>query len=661
MSQLENVLSKLQRAVFGSSDIKQLDTLSRLILRLKEEIPDNVSDYISHIISFENKKINLEEIIQSEIPQIYPEFRRIYRYREYKAIAKMIPYVRRALNVITQNVMSPDDYTKGILNMVKFSPVTNNLIRKQVEDLLTDYNFDSLAYDIIFNTLLYGDMFVEVVDENTITTLAKFALTENDQSFKEIAKDLGFNSENGEINFIIEAYKKTANYEKNDPYYRLTEGKKLKRKKETIKLLLHFPGNVIILGNKDFVLGYLVFLEDLSEILTSGNVKQLLGPTRQSTAASLFSSGMTSFYEYDRSVKNFLKTIADKVLNEILNHFKDKSYMEKLKDALENGKKEATNLLYTLIYMKLADRDNLTFSSRIRFVPPNKMVHFRLKMGSEPLFLPYGTSKLYGLEYIARALIALETSILLYRITKSVDRRIFHVERGASRDVQSPIQQIIRALTKRRYGVFSDQFGIDEIPSQISSLEEIFMPMDNGKRYIEVDSLQSGNLNITMEDWRELRDALVAGLDVPPAYLALEQSYETRATLSSENVVFAHTILTYQKEFGEMFTDLLRKLYYIVYNSYLSKDIRIEFRPPIKLLLERYAEMASSFSQLAEVAKNAGIDPVLLFKRFFGEFVPEEESLERSIEKMAGDILRPKTEEEGTLGGGGVGFGIGGF
>ncbi|MEN3039456.1 MAG: portal protein [Candidatus Kryptonium sp.] len=653
MPNLNDVLNRLQKTVLGSSDINQLDTLSKLVLKLKEEIPDNVSDFVTHIISIGDKKFNIEDLIEKEIPQVYPEYKRIYRYREYKAIAKMIPYVRRALHVITQNIISPDDYTKTIINMIKFSSVVDNVVKKQIQEIMTDYKFDMISYDIIFNTLLYGDMFVEIVDENTIHQLAKIALREENESFKEFAIEMEKEYKNGYMEIILENNNiKPVNA---DAYERLLESKKSRRKKDSIKLVQHFPGNVIVLGNKDFVLGYLVFIDDMSELLTAGNLKQLVGPAKQATTLSIFSTGLPSSFEYDKSVRSFLRSLADSILNKIFTHYKiDYTRLNQLSDVIEGSKKEMINLLYTLIYLKTADRNELTLSSRVRFVPAGKMVHFKLKMGSEPAFLPYGTSKLYGLEYIARALIALETSILLYRITRSVDRRIFHVERGASRDVQSPIQQVIRALTRRRYGVFSEQYGIDEIPSHISSMEEIFMPMDNGKRYIEVDVLQSGNLNITMDDWRELRDALVAGLEVPPAYLALEQSYETRATLSSENVVFASTILAYQREFGEMFTELLSKLYYYRYGNTLSKDVRIEFKPPIKLLLERYSEMASSFSQLAEVAKMADVDPVILFKRFFGEFAGDEETLERSVEKLALKLLKPNNEEEtGAIGGGG--------
>ncbi|MDW7973437.1 MAG: portal protein [Thermodesulfovibrio sp.] len=429
------------------------------------------------------------------------------------------------------------------------------------------------------------------------------------------------------------------------------ESKKKKRMKD-IKLVQHFPGNVIILGTRDFVLGYLVFIEDLSEVFTTGNIKQMIGPNKYSSTMSLFSTGLPNQFDYDRTVKAFLSDLADRILGKIFAHYNIKNQdFDQLTQTIENSKKELTSTLYTLIYMKTAMRNEVTISSKIRFVPADKMVHFKLLMGSESAFLPYGTSKLYGLEYIARALIALETSIILYRITRSVDRRIYHIERGASRDVQGPIQQVVRALTKRRYGVFGDQIGVDEIPSHISSLEEIFMPMDNGKRYIEVDALQPGNLNITMEDWKELRDALVSGLEVPPAYLALEQNYETRGTLSSENVVFASTILSYQREFGELFTELLRKLYYHKYGTHLTKDVVVEFRPPIKLLLERYSEMASSYSQLADVAKNAGIDPLALFKRFFGELIEERDNLEISMEKFASKLLGGN-QQQGDMGGG---------
>ncbi len=472
------------------------------------------------------------------------------------------------------------------------------------EKIVENLSLDIHTFNIIYKTLQLGDFFVEIVTEETYKKYMNAVLMEQDT-------------------------RKKLNIE-------VTSVPKLRKKASPVKLKFHHPSNIVVLGFDDVVLGYLVFPNVSTSKLFPGTG---LGVSIYQIPSFGINNAMnidttTDISQTKKRISDFSKKLLTSLLRD---NYDDNKY--------EITKNEVSELILTLL-MNVEDSSNI----EVRFVPAERMVHFKLVPSD---FSPYGQSKLRGIEVAARNLIALENSIVYYRLTRSVDRRIFHVETGRTKDVQDKLQSFIRSLKRQRINV--EGMAIDEIASKIGQFEDIFAPMRDGKRFVEVDTMASQNLNISVSDWTEMRDMLVAGLEIPPAYLGIEQNYETRGTLSQENIVFAVSVLNYQRIFSRYFKELLLKISKYRYGRAI--DIDVQFRAPYKLLLEKYSEMIQSFSGMKDVLDQLGISSKAVFEKFFGNFLDETEKTKSMIDKMKDTVLNPNAQSGGeSIGGGGFGF-----
>jgi len=237
-----NDVKKTYQKETGSQIIEFLNALSSEKLNNKVNGKDKPFDK-----DFENnvKKIleNPDTNLVSDI--LYSDKDRIIHYPQYNLIDDNIPQVAEALNVITDNIISPDDFTKNSLNIFlnneKINLNDNNLdsTLKKIKDLLDNYSLHDKKRKIIRNTLKFGDEFIAVLDLET--ELKKRIITESEQIFKS---NLSYNDiilsdhEAIELESLFNAEK----YNQNNPISILSESKELSKvttswKKEISKLI----------------------------------------------------------------------------------------------------------------------------------------------------------------------------------------------------------------------------------------------------------------------------------------------------------------------------------------------------------------------------------------------------------------------------------------
>jgi len=103
---------------------------------------------------------------QSPTPAMYGQAGRLARYKSYEAIISNITYCFRALNVITDNILSPDDITKQSLDIKPQSyledEVDTESKTKLAEEVIKQIKLEQNLDIIIKNTLSFGDFFVEI-------------------------------------------------------------------------------------------------------------------------------------------------------------------------------------------------------------------------------------------------------------------------------------------------------------------------------------------------------------------------------------------------------------------------------------------------------------------------------------------------------------------
>lgn len=180
-----------------------------------------------------------------------------------------------------------------------------------------------------------------------------------------------------------------------------------------------------------------------------------------------------------------------------------------------------------------------------RYLENWQVTHMRL-LGND-LFLPYGSSMLEPARRIWRMLCMLEDAMLVYRVVRAPDRRVFYIDVSAvdPNDVASYMEAAkatLRATTR------TDQNGNqDQRYNPLDLVEDFFIPSRGGETGTKIDTLSGATNTTATEDVTYIQNKLFAALKVPKAYLNYDESTGAKATLAQEDVRFSRTIGIYQK------------------------------------------------------------------------------------------------------------------
>lgn len=172
--------------------------------------------------------------------------------------------------------------------------------------------------------------------------------------------------------------------------------------------------------------------------------------------------------------------------------------------------------------------------------------HFRL-LGNDA-FLPYGSSVLEGARRIWRQLILIEDAMLVYRVIRSPERRVFYIDVGniPPENVADYLQQAQSSL-KRNAVVDKTTGQVDLRYNPLSVDEDYFLPVRGSETGTRIDSLAGGANTGDIEDVEYIQKKLFAALKIPKAYLGYDEDIGAKATLAQEDIRFSRTIQRIQK------------------------------------------------------------------------------------------------------------------
>jgi len=667
------LLDNLNKLIIGSDKVDDLNKVKQSINRLDTIKTSNeivsFSELVKAIYS-DNMKRNKSNDIYSDMYNFLKDIGfdfsnmtiendRMARYKEYDAIVRKIPYMKRALKVIKQNIMNPEDYSKQSLkiflkNEFDDTELVDNYkyekYEKDLYNLLDKLEIEKYSSSVIYNTLKFGDYFVEILVLPEIMKQAKL-LSESSSLKTILSENIKIKDDTGkekEINFKIDInLGDTAKFLNEDITLSFDDSnivksnldtsknrlKKLKLSSDDIYLNFLPPHQVIRLGDR-FCMGYIV----LKNINSENNDIQGI----DSTVNKLYKQ---------KNVAN----LSRKIIQRIRNKFNE----------IDNMIKTEKDLRYTLARFLATSIDNTQISDvklSMRFVPNELMEHFTIDTSE---FSPYGTSVLYGSEFLAKVVVAIQSSIMIQRLSRSVEKRVIRVDIGATRDARRYITEVKNQFNRRRFSADSNG-TVDDIPSSLSTFEDIYIPVKNGRTPVEFDTLPAvGDISARVDDLKALRDNLVASTDVPPPYIGIEENTESKAQLSQENVIFAATIINYQKEFSNHFTSLLGKINSILNIS--DKDLEIfnkyviSFEPPTSIIMEHKSDYLQNISSVIESLSNLGVSKEYLITKF----IPQIKSWSQQNAKVRENLRKiydnnGKNEEGNESGFGGEEFGSGG-
>lgn len=623
-------------------------------------------------------------------PQVqnYDQSGRIYRYAEYEAITRKISYCQRALDTLTDHIISPDDITKTSIQFLTTDQISddNESVKttmarcKQIEKKL---GIDKKIRKIVRSTLHKGDNFIEIIPSPTgqhaltilheatnqlievkngilnigepINNEFKYEILTEDNKKEEITTKTKVQLEttmfggalmgmpayfaganiSGEKAITQRPYNPPAiskdnhtagnNTKEDEPEFKSKfddpkneEKKKKKLDLKDIFITIHNPKYIIRLETERFktCLGYLVFPK--------------VDPNTVIANSTMMTAGLNSV---DALCADIIKQISVQLKN--------------ANDTISVTKDMKNTILSYLT--SLQRNDDL----KIRYVPPELMNHWR--MNSE-LFYPYGESIFECVNFDCRLLVALKTAATIKQLTYATDKRVISVETGLPRDAKNIIESIKEGLNKKKISV--DSMGsIDNIPSQIPTFETIYIPMRDGKKFVEFDKMEWGmNPQNDTEGLKFLRDNIVANLSVPAAYLGLEENIGSRSLLTVESIIFCRTIIAYQKELSTYLKELFEKIYKLVFEDYETLDaIQVTFQEPKISPYEHQMEYVEQIQRLIEALKTLGVPINWLKKKYLPDIDWDEidkASAEEVIQKELGET---PTDQELMGGIGGLG------
>lgn len=239
----------------------------------------------------------------------------------------------------------------------------------------------------------------------------------------------------------------------------------------------------------------------------------------------------------------------------------------------------------SVINTNIEDSSQSANSDTIRFTP-EQIIHLRLGEMRRS-FLPYGQSIIEPAKTAAYQLRLMEDAMVVYRLTRSSERRVFYIDCMELPDAKANALMDRTKDQFKKKKVFSPRSasglnatGVDERWNPITFDEDIWVPIrrDSATR---IDTLPGGAQLGEIDDALYFRNKLLISLGIPRAYLSQEDINISRMNLSSQDLRFAKTIERLQGILGMA----IRKICHIhlelrgfPYSSY--QDLRVKLTPP---------------------------------------------------------------------------------
>ena len=730
-------------SILGLPTIDTDELISSLLKNTEDDAINNI-DFkdVFRSLSSDDKNSDISSVIKHisslDFINSSSHMERINKYKDFEMILKRIPVIKRILRVYTANILSPDDISKVSITTVPKNPAINKTseeyisIESKYKAIMDKIDLEKHLYNLVMNTLFYGDIFVEILSskryllqtiydlqipiddkrikleeaalmkdyedvddilfENTdykvtiewakpiyeqITETMDFA----NLYFDKISKGMGLTENNlhnirrhrnyGLLVYLSELFYGNQNILNDRNTYRLFqedisdltnsintlisngidnnqsefntddgETDEASEKKYSLDYLpiqstlsalnikIHKPDKIIVLKDEDIDYGYLYVSSGLGNISSNNNTNDGTSSisTNSMNSASVIN---TSNFLSQNNVRQNLGMFGDGTSpnglanNQKMSHAKQitATIAQYIKNKFEeyNGNVNIDNMS-TNLQILIADILNSGSNSiNIRYIPPLNMQQFKIEgTGSNH---PYGEGVLEDLLFRAKMMLADDINGLINKYMSSGKRLMWTVTANTHQQAADRIQQLMRAAYKK--SVSTDNC-LDLMASAVLQQDNIFVAKVNGERQVEIESLDLGsnedNTNSNMYNIKQL----ISGVDIPPSHLGYEEWTSGKNTLAIENVVFAQNIIGFQKQFSNMITELIQKIYVAIYTH--TNEFNINYRnlllvlnSPRGITLSTYAESMNNMSTIFQTLEQVGIDKTTIVNMFWPE------------------------------------------
>lgn len=229
-----------------------------------------------------------------------------------------------------------------------------------------------------------------------------------------------------------------------------------------------------------------------------------------------------------------------------------------------------------------------------------EMAHFRLL--TDVNYLPYGRSYLEPARRIFKQYVLMEDAMLIHRISRSPDRRIFYINVGSipPNEVENFMQKTIS--TMKRTPLMDQQTGEYNLKYNMQNLlEDFYIPIRGNDTSTKIETTPGLQYD-GIQDVTYLRDKLFAALKVPKAFMGYDKDLSGKATLAAEDIRFARTIDRIQRiTLSELYKIALVHLYSQGYTGEELTNFELDLTGP-SIIYDQ--EKIALLTQKVDLAKN---------------------------------------------------------
>lgn len=273
---------------------------------------------------------------------------------------------------------------------------------------------------------------------------------------------------------------------------------------------------------------------------------------------------------------------------------------------------------------------------------PDDVIHIS-HAPEDSSYYPYGKSILDPISLMFKMYRLQEESLLVYRITRAPERRVFYIDVGEMPPAKAEkyLNDIRTRFTRKAF--FDPNTGdMNNEYNPLSMQEDLYIPRRPGGAEAEVQTLPGAQNLDAIGDIIFFRNQIILGLKIPPSYLDVDnapQYNDGRVGVAYINEIrFASYIETLQREFSEQVESYFRK--YLKRNGIeIPFPFKISMTPPSSYKEYKYNELElSRISNYSQLAGNEEFSTEFLMEKYL-RLSPEE------IKKNQ-ELLKKAKEEE---------------
>jgi hypothetical protein len=288
------------------------------------------------------------------------------------------------------------------------------------------------------------------------------------------------------------------------------------------------------------------------------------------------------------------------------------------------------------------------------------VIHLSLSEGLDNNY-PFGNSLLENIFKVYKQKELLEDAILIYRIQRAPERRIFHIDVGnmPSHLAMAFVERVKDQIHQRR--IPSQNGGgqnvIDSAYNPLSINEDYFFPKSADGRGSDVTTLPGGTNLGEIDDLKYFTNKLFRGLRIPSSYLPTGAD-DSQSSYNDGRVGTAYIQELRFNKYCERLQALVCKVFDEEFKRYIyTRGVNIDstlfdlkFNPPLNFASSRQASLdAERIASFTQVAALPYVSHRFALKRFLGLNEDEMAENERMWAEEQGTGQATGTDSAGEL------------